>query len=683
MSDRPYRIAVDIGGTFVDAVELDLRTSGVRLTKAPATPGKPWEGVFEALDRLGTPLAEVELFIHGTTLGLNAVLERRGARTGIIANEGLRDIFVIGRSNVPDHAMYDFQYERPEPIVRRRDTVGVAGRLDYKGRELEPLDEEGVREAARLLVETRSVAAIAICFLHSYRNPEHERRAAELVRTLYPDVEVSASFEILREYREYERTSTTVLDAYIRPIFVSYADRLENALAERGFGGRFLIMRSGGGAMTAAQARTSPTHTMLSGPAGGIVGAARLATAFGWPELLTFDAGGTSLDLCVIERGSPVAVHEAELERYPLLIPVYDIRTLGAGGGSIAAVEDGLLRVGPRSAGAEPGPIAYRRGGVEPTLTDAAIALGYIDTQRFLGGAMSVDAAAAVRGLEDRIGAPLGVGVAEAAVGIFKVLLAKTVGAVRQITVERGRDPRTFSLLAFGGAGPLLGPLLARELSIREVIVPVAPAAFSAWGMLSAEIVDDFSLTQLRRLDSFDGVELDELFRELEQEARDSLAAQGVAPGDAQLERQLDLRYDGQEHSLPLTVRDSFDLERVRVAFEEEHDLRYGHVMDSPVQVLAVRVRGSARPAEIELAGIDRADRPIADAVRSARSAWCFAREAQVEFVVYDRQLLGAGHGFDGPAIVDEGTSTTIVMSDQRVRVDDHGQLLVSQEDSP
>ena len=680
MSDRRYRIAVDIGGTFVDAVELDLRTSGVRLEKAPTTPGKPWEGVFAALERLGTPLDAVELFIHGTTLGLNAVLERRGARTGIIANEGLRDIFAIARSNVPDHAMYDFQYERPESIVRRRDTVGVVGRLDYKGHELEPLDEDGVREAARFLVERQGVEAVAICFLHSYRNPEHERRAAELVRSLYPQVEVSASFEILREYREYERTSTTVLDAYIRPIFVSYVDRLESTLAERGFRGRFLIMRSGGGAMTAGQARRSPTHTILSGPAGGLVGAARLATEFERPELLTFDAGGTSLDLCVIERGSPVAVHEAELERYPLLIPVYDIRTLGAGGGSIATVSDGLLRVGPRSAGAEPGPIAYGRGGVEPTLTDAAIVLGYIDTERFLGGAMALDAGAAVRGVEEQVGVPLGVEVRDAAVGIFRVLLAKTVGAVRQITVERGRDPRTFSLLAFGGAGPLLGPLLARELSIREVIVPVAPAAFSAWGMLAADIVDDFSLTQLRRLDSFDEDELDALFAELEEDARRSLSAQGVETGDTVLERQLDLRYEGQEHSLPLTLAGAFDHDPVRAAFEQEHDRRYGHVMDSPVQVLAVRIRGSARPPELRLARIEPAQRPVADARRATRSAWCFARRAMVDFVVYDRALLAAGHAFEGPAIVDEGTSTTIVMSDQRVRVDDHGQVLVSGE---
>jgi N-methylhydantoinase A len=255
MNDRlPYRIAVDIGGTFVDAVELDTRTLAVRLRKASTTPGQPWGGVLEALERLETPLEEVELFIHGTTLGLNAVLEHRGAPTGIMANEGLRDVFIIGRSNVPDAAMYDFQYEQPPPLVRRRDTVGVVGRLDYRGRELEPLVEGGVREAARLLVEQQGVAAIAICFLHSYRNPEHERRAAEIVRGLYPDVEISVSHEILQEYREYERTSTTVLDAYIRPVFAHYVDRLEDALRERGFAGRFLIMRSGGGAMTAEQA---------------------------------------------------------------------------------------------------------------------------------------------------------------------------------------------------------------------------------------------------------------------------------------------------------------------------------------------------------------------------------------------------------------------------------------------
>jgi N-methylhydantoinase A len=682
MSEQVYRVAVDIGGTFVDAVELDLRTRRVRLEKAATTPRQPWEGVIAALERLGTPLDQVELFIHGTTLGLNAVLERRGARTGIVTNDGLRDIFLIARANVPDHAMYDFQYEQPPSIVKRRDTVGVRGRLDYKGRELEPLSETDVSEAGRYLAEEQGVEAIAICFLHSYRNPDHERRAAEILRAAHPGVQVSVSHEILREYREYERTSTTVLDAYIRPIFARYVDRLEEGLRARGFTGRFLIMRSGGGAMTATQARATPTHTMLSGPAGGIVGSARIGTAFDRSELLTFDVGGTSLDLCVIERGNPVAVHEAELERYPLLIPVFDIRTIGAGGGSIALINDGLLRVGPRSAGAEPGPIAYGRGGAEPTVTDAAIVLGYIDPDRFLGGSMPLDADAARAGIEATVGAGLGVSAREAAVGVIRVLLARTVAAVRQITIERGRDPRGFSLLAFGGAGPLLGPLLARELGISEVIVPVAPAAFSAWGMLSAEVTVDCSRTELRRLDAFELGELDGRFSELEQEATSSLVGQAVPAADVLLERQLDLRYEGQEHSIPLLVAAPANIGVIRADFEREHERRYGHVMDSAVQVLAARVRGTAKPAHPEMAIIAPAEGPVERARVSTRTAWCSARDAEAVFSVYDRSLLGAGDSFPGPAIVDEGTSTTVLMSDQVARVDDHGQLLVAREEA-
>jgi N-methylhydantoinase A len=679
---RLFRIAVDIGGTFVDAVELDTRTRAVRLQKAATTPKEPWQGVLDALEGLGTPLDCVELFIHGTTLGLNAVIERRGARTGIIANEGLRDVFLIGRANVPDAAMYDFQWQQPPAIVRRRDTVGVRGRLDYRGRELEPLDEGGVRAAAAFLVEEQSVEAIAICFLHSYRNDEHERRAAEIVRTLYAQLEVSVSSELAREYREYERTSTTVLDAYIRPIFAGYVERLEQALVARGFGGRFLIMRSGGGAMTAEQARRRPTHTILSGPAGGIVGAARLARELERPELLTFDVGGTSLDLCVIERGDPVAAQEAELERYPLLIPVYDIRTLGAGGGSIASVDEGLLKVGPRSAGAEPGPIAYGRGGTEPTVTDAAIALGYIDPDAFLGGAMRLDGDAARRGIADRIARPLGGDDESAAVGIFTVLLARTVGAVRQATEKRGRDPRTFSLLAFGGAGPLLGPLLARELGIREVIVPVAPAAFSAWGMLAAEVTDDFSQTQLRLVGGVEDEELESVFRELSRRAHRSLDFQKVAADDVLLERYLDLRYLGQEHSLLLRVGADGDRGSIERAFHDEHGRRYGHTMDSPVQILNARVRASARPATVDLAKVEGrvGNARIVEAGR--RSAWCFGTNRRVAFGIVDRVRLRAGDRFAGPAIVDEGTSTTVVMSDQTVRVDEYGQLLISRKET-
>jgi N-methylhydantoinase A len=676
---RSLRVAVDIGGTFVDGIEFDPASGRTRLYKSSTTPRRPWEGVFDVLEGLRTPLEQVELFIHGTTLGLNAVLERRGATVGVITNEGFRDMFLIGRAAVPDQHMYDFQYEAPPSLVSRRHLVGVRGRVDAKGRIVEALDEDGARQAARYLVESHGVNAIAVCCLHSYRDAVHERRIAELITEAYPHIEVSASVDLVQEYREYERTSTTVIDAYIRPIFAQYVDRLEGGLRQSGFGGRFLVMRSGGGAMEASQAKRSPTHTILSGPAGGIVGASHVAKTLERGDLLTFDVGGTSLDTCVIERGEPVAVHEAELELYPLLIPVYDIRTIGAGGGSIASIERGLLKVGPQSAGAEPGPICYGRGGTEPTVTDSALELGYLDPERFLAGGMRLDAEAAHRGLLAKVAEPLGLSCHAAAAGMLGVLLARTVGAVRAITVERGRDPRTFSLLAFGGAGPLLGPLLGREMGLREVIVPPRPAAFSAWGMLAADIVDSFSRTDLRVLEEVELAALEVVFAELEKEAGASLRRQGVAPGDILLERELDLRYLGQEHALTLTVGRRLDRDGIRRAFEEQHELRYGHTLDNVTQVLTVRVQGIGRSPNVELAMISDANGTTSDqALVGRRPAWCFARGKLTEFAVVDRARLRAGHTVAGPAVVDEGTSTTVIHSDQLLRVDRFGNLLIA-----
>lgn len=681
MTERPIRLAVDIGGTFVDAMELDTRTGTVRFRKASTTPAHPAEGVLNAITALGTDLSQVELFIHGTTLGLNAVLERRGGNTGIITNEGFRDVFLIGRGNVPAEAMYDFRYQRPESLVRRRFTAGVTGRLDYKGNVVTELDPDSVRRAAKELIEVQGVTSIAICFLHSFLDPSHEQRAAQIIRETYPDVSLSLSTDIVREYREYERTSTTVLEAYIRPIFERYVDELQTGLAERGFDGRFLIMRSGGGSMTGAVAKTSPTHTVLSGPAGGIVGAAYLAAELGRDNLLTFDIGGTSLDACVIEKGNAVAAFEAQLEHFPLLIPTYDIRTIGAGGGSIAWLDRGLLKVGPQSAGAAPGPVCYGRGGTSPTVTDAAVVLGFVDPSRFLAGTMGLAADAAREAIADQIAQPLGLSVAEAAAGIFDVLLAKTVGAVRQITVERGHDPRYFSLLAFGGAGPLLAPLLAKEMGIGEVLVPFAPSGFSAWGMLSADIVNDVSRTVMSGAEEADLATLAEVFAEAEQQALASLADQGVTAADGVLERSLELRYLGQEHSLIVAVGAELTAESVRAAFEEVHRARYGHVMTNPLQILNVRVRGIGRTLRPELPLIAVGDGDPAVALLQRRDAYDFGARAVVPFDVYDRSALRAGDTFAGPALVDEGTSTTVVPSGQRVTVDSHGYLLVTLEE--
>jgi N-methylhydantoinase A len=678
----PFRIAVDIGGTFVDAMELDTATGTVRFRKALTTPAQPSRGVLNAVAALGADLSRTELFIHGTTLGLNAVLERRGEPTGIITNEGMRDIFLLGRGNVPPDHMYDFQYQPPPGLVRRRHTVGVRCRLDYLGNVVEPLDEEGVREAARHLVEEQGVRSIAVCYLHSFRDPSHEQRTAEIVRKCYPGVTVSISTDIVREYREYERTSTTVLDAYIRPIFERYVGELESSLTRDGFAGQFLIMRSGGGSMTAAAAKTSPTRTILSGPAGGVVGGMFLAAELGRDDLLTFDVGGTSLDTCVIEDGGAVATHQATLEHFPLLVPTYDIRTIGAGGGSVAWLDRGLLKVGPHSAGADPGPVCYGRGGTAPTVTDAAVCLGYLDPKRFLSGDMELRAADARAALARQIAEPLGLDPEAAAAGVFDVMLAKTVGAVRQITVERGRDPRVFSLLAFGGAGPLIAPLLAAEMGIAEVIIPFAPSGFSAWGMLSADVVEDVSRTLMAALDDLNLTDLEACFAELEADAVTSLAVQGV-PGDrAVLEREVEVRYVGQEHTLPVAVPADPDKDTIRATFQDLHLARYGHRMDNRLQILNVRVRGIGRTTRPELTTYPAGDGDPSRARRPDRDAFDFGTRSTCVFAVYDRSLLRPGDVLPGPALIEEGTSTTVVNSAQQVHVDPHGYLLITAKEA-
>ncbi len=674
-----YRVAVDIGGTFVDAVRFDETTGDVLLAKAPTTPARPADGVMEALTRLGVPLDEVGVFVHGTTLGLNAILERKGAVTGIIGNAGFRDLFEIGRADVPHERMYDVRFRRPPPIVRRRHRRGVAGRIDADGNEVTPLDEEAVARAADELVEA-GATSVAISFLHAYRNPVHEQRAAAILRVRHPTLPVTIASDVCREYREYERTATAVLDAYIRPIFEAYVDELQQALAAAGFQGRFLVMRSSGGAMTADNAKRSPIATALSGPAGGIVGAVAIAGAAGRDHLLSLDYGGTSLDASVIEHGQPLVMHEASLEDVPVLMPVFDIRCIGTGGGSIASVEEGLLQVGPRSAGAVPGPIAYGHGGTEPTTTDAALALGYIDPARFLSGAVALDADAARRGIEARLARPLGTTTVDVAAGVFDVLVAKTVGAIREITVERGRDPREFSLLAFGGAGPMIAPLIAREVEVADLVIPQVPAVFSAWGMLLSDVESEVAQSDIGPLDDARWPVLVDGFARLEVEAGTRLDEQGV-PGDGRMfERFAECRYRGQEHAIAVPLAGIADAGAAAARFGDIHRARYGHALHEPVQVVTLRLRARGRLSKPALRRLPATTRPLAHARIAVRDAYCFADRAMKPFVVYERARLGVGHRFDGPAIVDEGTSTTVVHSDQTVEVDPHAQLVVTRK---
>ena len=678
MTERRYRLAVDIGGTFVDAISYDERSGEITVRKSPTTPAAPADGVLTATRATDASLEEASVYTHGTTLGLNAILERKGSVTGIITNAGFRDIFEIARGDLPRGSMYDFRYRRPELLVKRRHTVGVPGRIDHRGKVVEELDHDAVIEAGRLLSE-RGVESVAVCFLHSYANSEHEKAAKSILTKAFPDLSVSVSVDLVREYREYERTSTAVTDAYIRPILGRYLTDLEDRLRDGGFDGSFLIMRSAGGAMTSEIARVSPLLTVFSGPAGGIAGTISLGEATGRPSLISFDVGGTSLDACVIVDGAPTEVYEAEIESLPIRIPVFDIRTIGAGGGSIAWMDKGLLRVGPHSAGAVPGPICYGRGNTEPTVTDASLCLGYLAADEFLGGEMSLDEAAAVRGVKEKLAEPLGMSTQRAAASVFDVLLARTVGAIREITVERGLDPREFSLVAFGGAGPMLAPLLAREMELPEVVVPAAPAVFSAWGMLMSDLEYDLGQTVLTMLDDAALVQMEGVFAQLESEADQVLDAQSVPPENRVLLRRLDLRYNGQEHTLSVDLQGGDGTDSVIDRFHRRHVERYGHSLTEEVQILTARVRAIGRlekPSAL-IGGSHATQTGGAVSRVGERHAFDFATRESRPFPIYERSLLEAGTEIEGPAIIREPTSVTIIHGDQTAVPDPWGNLVV------
>lgn len=677
----PERLAVDIGGTFVDAITYDRATDTISLEKAATTPENPTAGVLQSIDKVGADVQDTEAFIHGTTLGINALLEREGAKTGIITNEGFRDIYEIGRTNVSRDAMYDIQYEKPKSLVPRRRAVGVPGRIDADGEIQEPLDEDAVADAATYLFEEQHIDSLAVCFLHSYRNPDHEVRARERILESYPDRSVSISSDITREYREYERTSTAVLDAYIKPIFESYVDTLADALRTDGFDGSFFITRSGGGTLTAESAKTAPVHTILSGPAGGLIGSAYVGDATDRSNLIAIDMGGTSLDACVVEDGSPAVEYESELEHFPMMIPVYDIRTIGAGGGSIAWLDGDLLKVGPRSAGADPGPICYGRGGTEPTVTDAALALGYLDPEYFLGGEMALEPDEALAGVRDLIAEPLGMSLTRASKGIFDVTLANTVGAIREITVEKGLDPRDFTMLSYGGAGSMFVPLLAREMGAKEVMIPRAPSVFSAWGMLMADVISDFARTRTVVLTDLSESEMDGIFEELEDEARETLRAEGYASDARRFERYVEMRYFGQEHTVEVPGDDIDSVTELGERFERQHESRYGHTMDDPAQAVHFRVRAIGESDKPTLEPVDEEPGADPDPIET-REAFCFATDETIAFDVYDREQFAPGNRVDGPAIVQEPTTTIVFHSDQTAEFDEYGHIIIRQEDS-
>ena len=676
---KNVRVAIDVGGTFTDVVKLVPETGELRFEKVPTTPDEPTAGVLAGFGKADAEPSTVSTFNHGSTLGLNALLTRSGARIATIATRGFRDVYLLGRTN--RDVVYDISYQKPQALLERYDTFEITERSYFDGSVAVPFDEDDAREVAREIAR-RGYDAVAVAFLHSYANPDHEHKMRVILEQEAPNVEITLSNELSREYREYERTSTAVLDAYIKPIMRSYLKALEQELERRGFEGSFLMSRSGGGAMTASAAREQPVNLILSGPAGGVVGAAAFSKLIDRPNLITIDMGGTSLDASLVLDGAPVLYHGAEFEGLPINTPSLYIHTIGAGGGSLGYLDDaGGLQVGPKSAGALPGPAAYGRGGTQPTFTDAALAIGYLGVDTPLGGELTLDREKSLKSLTP-IAERLGLTVTQLARGMVRISTTKIMGAVRAITIELGHDPKDFTLLAFGGGGGLVAVDVARELGIPEVVIPPGQGAFSALGMLMADVQHDFSRTNVQPLDGLDGEAGSAAYESMEAEAAGTLALDGFAPDSQRFQRVIDVRYSGQEHSVTVDydVEAEDPREGIREQFNELHERQYGHVMDDPIELTTMRLRAIGVVDKPELP--KAAKRKAGEFYDAATREVTLQDESIAQYKLLARENLRAGDVVEGPAVVTEHTATTVLHGGDRLEVGEYGELVISIQSS-
>jgi len=677
-----YRVGIDVGGTFTDF--LVVGADGERIVhKTSSTPADPSLGLVTGLEEIASRLdrsldvflAEVELIVHGTTVATNALLTRRGARTGLLCTQGFRDALALRQGT--REAPYDNRLQPPEPLAPRYLRLGVAERTDYKGDEVTALDEAGVREAcARLSAE--GVEAVAISFLHSPSGPAHERRALELCRELLPGAYLTASSDLLSQVRYYDRTSTTVLNAYVGPIITRYLEALVRRLDELRFGGVLLVMQSNGGVATPAEVSERAALSLLSGPASGPTAGLWHLAPQGERDCLTIDMGGTSFDAALVKDGAPLVMTDAVVDRWRLALPTVDIHTIGAGGGSIARVDDGgLLRVGPQSAEASPGPACYGRGGTEPTVTDADLVLGFIDESTFLGGEMRLDRDAATAAIESRLAQPLGLGVVEAAAGVYDVVNVAMATGVREVSVRRGLDPRDFPLVVAGGAGPVHAAAIAGELEIPMLLVPRESSIFCAAGMLMSDFKHDFVRAYKATLDGADMGRMAQLLAEMEEQGRGILAGERVEPDQIQVSASLDLRYVGQWHELTLPVAE-LDPELIAADFHAQHDHLFGYSTDEmPVEVLACRVTATGiTPKPEHASAVEVGVGPDA-AQRGDRPVWSPLERRLVETPVYDGHALGAGAALSGPAIVELANTTIVVLDGFELLVDRFGSFVL------
>jgi N-methylhydantoinase A len=678
-----YRLGVDVGGTHTDLVLFDTRSGELLVEKVPSTPKNPALGVLDGVSRFvarGIAAKDVEFFAHGTTITTNALLEMRGARMGLLITKGFRAVQEV-QTQARDGNLFNYFYSLPTAIAPQSLTKEIPERSDYLGNVLNPLDREAVRQAAREL-KVAGVRSIAVCYLFSFMNPAHEAETRKIIHEEFPDASVSLSSKVLPRIREWPRLSTTLLNAYLEPVMVHYIDHLNKELDLAGIESRQrFLMQSNGGVMpfSAAIAGGRTVHTLFSGPAAGAQASAYLAKEAA-QGLVTLDMGGTSCDIAFIEGGVPLETTEGIIARRQVDVPALDMTTISAGGGSIAAIDGGgFLTVGPRSAGADPGPACYGRGGTKPTVTDADLVCGFLNADYFLGGKQKLDAAASWAALENHIAKPLKMSVLDAAAGIRRIVDMRMADEVRVFAAKRGVDLSAFTLLPFGGAGAVHAAAVADELGMQRILVPARPGAFSALGLLCTDVVHDYIRSGLKPLAEVRADHAEEMLAQLEAKAREELSAEGMNPAAASFARELDLRYTGQGYELRTPLDGLFkdrltadSLKRAREQFDDRHALIHGHAArERPVEVVSYRVRVRV-PVQKYKAREEKPSPsldPVAAAVKGKRTIHIDGKTS-IEATLYERDWLGVGASIASPAVIEQFDATTVIPANWTARVD-------------
>jgi len=674
-----HRIGFDVGGTFTDFTVISDIDGGMQFFKTPSTPDDPSIAIETGLaaisEELGVDPQSVTHLGHGTTVATNLVIERRGALTGLMTTKGFRDVLEIGRQTRPH--LYNYSIHRPTPLVSRQLRLEVTERILSDGVIETPLDEDEVAAAAHQLKDM-GVEAVVIAFLHSYRRPDHERRAAEIVRSILPDVYLSISSDVLPEFREFERLSTTVLNAYMGPRMARYLDRLGQRVADLGYDADINTIHSNGGLMSMRTVRETPVRTCVSGPAAGVIGAAVVGGQAGFDNLVTYDVGGTSTDVSVVVKGKALFASDRLVADYPVKTPMVDIHVIGAGGGSIAEIDDaGALKVGPRSAGADPGPVAYDRGGSAPTLTDANIVLGRLDPVALLNGRLPVNAQKARAAIDEQIATPLNISVEDAADGIIKIAVANMNRAMQSVTTEKGYDIREFALFSYGGAGPLHSGDLAEESGLSTIIIPREPGTLCARGILLSDVTMDFVRSQLSIADDASWAHVCSTLDDMSTQAEEWLTREGVESANRSIQLTIDARYDGQNYEVPVAL-DEIDpngLKDFIEAFKTRHRQEYGYdVHGRDVELVNCRAKA--------IGGLEKRDAQYvpdtsAPSLKKSREVYFGRENGWIVTDVHERERLAAGTHLEGPCIIEEMSSTTVVHPGQTVDVDKDGNLIV------